>query len=105
MRFGYKINRLYLNPHMSRYLDNGLIDYEIIEFIKQLFCLQEKNYIPSIKIRTEEYDYEFLRRDTTRAFFEENITFFHKYNKLVTLQHFIFNHFIRNIYPVILSNF
>lgn len=103
IRFGYKINRLYLNPLMSNYLDNGLIDYEVIEFLKQLNSLHEKNYIPTIKIRTDEYDYEFLRRDTTRAFFEENILFFHKYNKLVTTQHYIYNHFIRNIYPSMLS--
>lgn len=88
---------------MSKHLDDGSIDYEIIDFLKQMLHLYEKNYIPTLKIRNEEYDYEFLRRRTTKAFFEENIIFFNKYNKLVTLQHFIYNHFVRHVYPAMMS--
>ena len=88
---------------MAKHLDDGSIDYEIVDFLKQMNHLYEKNYIPTLKIRNEPYDYEFLRSNTTKAFFEENIIFFNKYNKLVTLQHYIYNHFINYIYPAMMS--
>jgi len=50
---------------MSKHLDDGSIDYEIIDFLKQMNHLYEKNYIPTLKIRNEEYDHEFLRNNIT----------------------------------------
>jgi hypothetical protein len=46
---------------------------------------------PYISIRKENYDFEYFSQPITRALLEENIIFFHKYNKIVRVEQHLYN--------------
>jgi hypothetical protein len=93
-RFLFKINKFYLNPHMSSSLDKGLIDHEFFDAMKQWRHIYNVFSNAWIGIRRKLYDNQFIQLPLTRALLEEGILFEHKYHKRVAMEHYIYFKFL-----------
>lgn len=92
-RFFHKINKIYVHPLYADKLDEGKIDDELIDAMRQWHYVFVHNLDPFISIRRKNYDFEFLNKPITRALMDENILIFHKYHKRVYMQNYIYNYY------------
>lgn len=81
--FEYRLNKLYTHPLLGDLLDNGDIDYAILDILEGL--LKMKNTV--ISIETVYARQEFLKFPVIRAFLDLNLLFKSKYYDYVTVEH------------------
>lgn len=94
-RFLYKINKVFINKELSDKLDRGReLDYELYDALRQWDRTFKKNSDPFISVRKESYDFEYFSLPMTRALLDENVIFFHKYNKHLYIEQYIQNYYI-----------
>lgn len=92
-KFLFKINSLYINPKLSKYIDNGSIDYLIGDVINQWAKLIHFKNQPEINIRRRIVDFEYFKQDITQAFLESNILTYERYNKKVFPSQVVYSYF------------
>jgi hypothetical protein len=95
-KFFYKINKLYHHKELSNLLDNNTIDYEIYNVLAQWRLVSSKHAEAFISIRRKAVDYKYFERPITQAMLDENIIFYHKYNKQVRLEHNSYRYLIQD---------
>lgn len=93
LKYLYKVNTLYINNKLQKYLHNGVIDYLIGDALDQWDKLSSWENIAELKIRHTVYDYDYLRQDITQALMESNIIFYERYTKLVKYQNYFYRNF------------
>lgn len=90
-KFRYKINRLFINPRLEKFLESDEIDMIIVNAIGQWGKFAEDH--PSetfLAIRKRQMDHEYFRQEITKAMLDENLILFERYFKKVIPQHFIY---------------
>jgi len=92
-RFHHKINKLYVHPLYANKLDEGRIDDELIDAMRQWHYAFIHYLDPYISIRRKNYDFEFLNTTITRALMDENVIVYNKYHKRLYMQNYIYNYY------------
>jgi hypothetical protein len=81
--FEYRINKLYSHPLLGDLLDNGEIDYVILDIFEGLL----KNKKKTLSIGTEYATQEFMKYPIIKALLDSNILFKSKYYSELNLEH------------------
>jgi hypothetical protein len=90
----YKLNKLYLNKKLSNLLDNNTIDFEVYNVLNQWRDLSVRYIDTFISIRKRNIDGRYFERPMTQAMLDECILFFHKYNKQVRLEQYVYRYVV-----------
>eukprot|EP00340_Litonotus_pictus_P001740 CAMPEP_0170516388 /NCGR_PEP_ID=MMETSP0209-20121228/2614_1 /TAXON_ID=665100 ORGANISM="Litonotus pictus, Strain P1" /NCGR_SAMPLE_ID=MMETSP0209 /ASSEMBLY_ACC=CAM_ASM_000301 /LENGTH=425 /DNA_ID=CAMNT_0010801253 /DNA_START=918 /DNA_END=2195 /DNA_ORIENTATION=+ len=102
--FKYKINSLYANPRLQKYLDSAKIDYIITDAINQWRKLISWDTEPELNLRKRKYDFDYLRQDITLAMLEENILIYERYNQKVKTHGFLYNYYFEEAAKSMIAN-
>lgn len=81
--FEYRLNKLYSHPLLGDLLDNGEIDYVILDVFEGLL----KNKKKTLSIGTEYASQEFMKYPIIRAILDSNIVFKSKYYSELNVEH------------------
>lgn len=81
--FVYRLNKLYSHPLLGDLLDNGEIDYVILDVFEGLL----KNKKKTLSIGTEYASQEFMKYPIIRAILDSNIVFKSKYYSELNVEH------------------
>lgn len=99
-RFSYKINKMFLNPHLAAKLDDGTIDYDIMDALNQWYKFSLKYDDACLFLRKKPIYFEYFRQPITLAMLDENIVLFNKYTNKVSLEQNIYRTYL---YPKMAS--
>ena len=80
------MNKLYTHPLLGDLLDNGDIDYAILDILEELV----KNKKKTLSISTEYAVQEFMKENIIRALLDLNIVFKFKYYSEMNVEHFLY---------------
>lgn len=96
-RLKYKLNKVFIHPMMAQKLDEGSIDYDIIDHLKQWKRLFNQHDDPYIILRRLVYDQQYTMQPTTIALLDENITYWNKYTQRVSYEHYIYHGLLEQV--------
>ena len=83
LEFEHRLNKLYTHPLLGDLLDNGDVDYAILDALEGFLKVHNR----VLTIETYYARQEFLRYNIMRALLDYNIIFKSKYYDQVTVEH------------------
>lgn len=93
--FRYKVNKLFVNPRLEKYLDSGEIDWLITNAIGQWGKFAEDYPNETfLTIRKRIRDHEYFRQSITKAMLDENIILFEQYFKKVIPHQYLYGRYL-----------
>lgn len=81
--FEYRLNKLYTHPLLGEMLDNGEIDYAVLDAVEEFGKLKDKH----LAIHSDYARQEFMKYNIIKALLDQNILFKSKYYDELTLEH------------------
>lgn len=97
-RFYHKINRLYTNKRLYKYMDNGKIDVMIGNVIYQWKRYVNFDSMFLVKRGRNTSDYYFFKEPVIQAMMEERVIIYERYNTQIYFNNMFCSNYINNIW-------